>query len=356
MYRFLLALSTLLVLIVSACAPAAAPAAAPTSASAPAPTKAAAAPAAQPTAAPAAKTAVNYPTKPITFIVPYGPGGTTDLSGRIMAQALENILGQPVVVENKEGGGGAVGLSLLYKAAPDGYTIAVGTGTNTTVAPHTAQVAYDPLKMSYIAGYGEWRYALLASSKMGWKTVEEMAAWGKANSGKVILSTTGGFGLLDVGMGLVAKNNGGFEYRTLPSNSAAESIARQLAGDANIRVGSPGTNMDYVRDGTFTPLLIMSNSWPELEKMGVPKAKDKYGFSLANNFTIIGPPGLPEPIRQKLEDTVATAMKDQATLDRLKKLSDDDYAFKTSSDVKAETEKLYKDFGVIVEQLGAKKK
>lgn len=313
----------------------------------------AASPAAQPTAA---KPAANYPTKPINMIIPYGPGGTTDLSGRIMAKALENILGQPVVVENKEGGGGAVGLSLLAKAAPDGYTIAVGTGSNTTVAPHTVDVAYDPLKMSYLAGYGEWRYALMATSKMGWKTTDDMAAWGNANPGKVILGTTGGFGLLDLGMALVSNKTNKFEYRTLPSNSAAESISRQIAGDVNVRIGSPGTNMDYVRDGTFTPLLIMGDSWPELEKMGIAKAKDKYGFSLANDFALIAPPNMPEPIRQKLEDAVSTAMKDKDTLAKLSKLSDDDYKFKTGADLKSQTAKLFNEFGALVEQLGQKKK
>lgn len=83
-----------------------------------------------------------YPEKPIELIVPYGPGGGTDLSARVLAPAIEKILGQPVVVVNKPGGGGAKALTQIYASKPDGYTIALGTGSNMTIIPHATEVAY----------------------------------------------------------------------------------------------------------------------------------------------------------------------------------------------------------------------
>ena len=272
-----------------------------------------------------------------------------------MAQGLEKLLGQPVVVENKEGGGGAVGLGLLYKAAPDGYTIGVGTGTNMTIAPHALEVTYDPLKFSYVSGYAEFLYALVVSAQLPVKTVNEFTDYAKANPGKVVLATTGGFGIHDVGMAMLAQKAGGFEWRTLPTNSSAEATTRVLAGDANVRITSPGPSLDYMKEGSLRALAVMSPSWSELEKSGIPNMKDVHGFSLPNSMTIIAPPGLPEEIRQKLESAVADSLKDKEVLERLDKIGERTI-LKNSTEIKAETERLYNEFGVIVERLGQKKK
>ena len=173
-----------------------------------------------------------FPEKPITLVVPYGPGGGTDLSARILAPALEKsrFLGQPVVVENKAGGGGAVALGQLFAAEPDGHTIAVGTGSNMTIIPHTTEVGYEVQDFTYVANYFAWPYLIVVHPSVPADNLEELVAWAKDNPNGLVSATTGGFNIHMVAMGLLSERAGGIEMRSLPSNSAAESHRPRARG------------------------------------------------------------------------------------------------------------------------------
>ncbi|HSV83950.1 MAG TPA: tripartite tricarboxylate transporter substrate binding protein [Ramlibacter sp.] len=252
----------------------------------------------------------EYPEKPITMVVPYGAGGGTDLAARILATEMGKVLGQRVIVKNDAGGGGAVALGGLYNGKPDGYTIAVGTASNTSIIPHSTPVAYDPFKFTYIASYFGWPYIAVVHPSVPAKTLPELVAWAKANPGKLVAVTTGGFNIHEIGMGLLAEKSGGFQYRTLPTNSAAEGTSRVLAGDANFASGSPVTYMQHVKAGTLRAIAIVSDvTDPGLEAMKLPRTKDLYGYELVNTTVVIAPPGLPEPIRAKLEGAVKKSVE-----------------------------------------------
>ena len=249
----------------------------------------------------------EYPESPITFIVPYGAGGGTDISGRALATELEKILGQPVVVENVEGGGGAVGLTQLFNAAPDGYTIGVGTGSNTTIAPHAVEVGYDPLKFSYIAGYYGWTYAVLVNPSVPANNMKELAAWAKANPGALINSTSGGYGIHDVAMALFSEAAGGIEYRTLPNNSAAQTTQRILAGDANITSVRPRPTSNTSRpaarivpDFSASISACSSTTVPRATLMITPRGPKAFMTSALMILVVLGPPG-------KIRTSVSTA-------------------------------------------------
>lgn len=263
----------------------------------------------------------EYPEKPITMVVPYGAGGGTDLAARVLADEMQKILGQPVVVRNDAGGGGAVALAGVYNAKPDGYTIAVGTGSNTSIIPFSTQVAYDPLKFTYIASYFGWPYVVVVNPSVPAKTLQEVVAWAKANPRKLVAVTTGGFNIHEIGIGLLSEKSGGFEYRTLPTNSAAEGTTRMLAGDANYASGSPVTYLEHIKAGTLRPLAIVSDvSNPDLDALKVPNMKDLYGFQLVNTTVVIAPPGLPEDIRAKLEGAVKQAVENPDVVKRVNDL------------------------------------
>lgn len=262
-------------------------------------------------AAGAGSAVAEYPEKPIELVVPYGAGGGTDLSARILAPAMEKILGQPVVVVNKAGGGGAVALGQVYAAEPDGYTIALGTGSNMTIIPHTTDVAYEVPEFTYIANYFGWPYIIVVHPSVPADSLEELVEWAKANPDGLISATTGGFNIHVVAMGLLSDRAGGIEMRSLPSNSAAESTARVLAGDANIVVGSPPTYMEHIKAGKLKALAIVSDVvGPALEGLDIPKSKDVLGFELTNTTVVIGPPGIPDDIRAKLQSAVEQALQD----------------------------------------------
>jgi tripartite-type tricarboxylate transporter receptor subunit TctC len=266
--------------------------------------------------------AQSFPDRPITLVIPYGTGGGTDLAARILATEMSRVLGQPVIPKNQAGGGGAVALSALFAAKPDGYTIGVGTASNTAIIPHSTPVAYEALKFTYVASYFGWPYIAVVHPSVPVNTMQELVQWAKANPGKLVAVTTGGFNLHEIGMGLLADRSGGFRYRTLPTNSAAAGTARVLAGDANFATGSPVTYMQHVQAGTLKALAVVSDvSAPELDALKLPRTRDLFGYELVNTTVVLAPPGLPEPIRLRLEQAIGEITRKPEVIDALAKLN-----------------------------------
>jgi putative tricarboxylic transport membrane protein len=266
--------------------------------------------------------AQEYPTRPIRLIVGYGAGGATDLAARIVADHMEKTLGQPVTVENRPGGNGTVGTRAVFMAAPDGYTLGMTSGSILTVLPWTMDVGFDPLKLTFIGSTHESFYALFVKGDSPWKTVQELVAHAKAHPNQLITANSGGFGLPDIAMAQLAKAAGGFEYRTVPTSGGAEQVLKLLAGDVQAEANSAAATVSHLKSGAIRALLVFSTSWPELEKMGVPLSSKVYGFNARNLSAVVGPPNLPEPVRRKLEDALARAMKDPATLEKLEKIGE----------------------------------
>ena len=141
--------------------------------------------------------AQSWPNKPIKIIVPYSAGDTPDVIARLIGDKISQRLGQPVVIDNRAGASGQIGMDLTAKAAPDGYTLGVGLVTNLALAPHTYKnLPYDPLKDLTPVALGAMNYlALVARPDAPYNTVAEMIAWAKANPGKMAIGTTSNGGL-----------------------------------------------------------------------------------------------------------------------------------------------------------------
>jgi tripartite-type tricarboxylate transporter receptor subunit TctC len=254
--------------------------------------------------------AQNYPTRPITMIVGYGAGGSTDLAARIVASHMEKTLGQPVIIENKVGGNGAVGTRAVFTAKPDGYTIGMTSGSILTVLPYTTDLGFDPLKLTFIGSTHESYYALWVRADSRFKTIQDVVSYAKANPDKLVTANSGGFGIPDIAVAQLAQANGGFTYRTVPTSGGAEQVLKLLAGDVELEANSATATLSHMRDGKIRAVLIVSTGWPELEKLGVPQSSKLFGFTARNLASVVGPPGLPEPIRQRLEDALKKAMED----------------------------------------------
>lgn len=292
-----------------------------------------------------------FPERAITMVVPYGAGGGTDLAARLLANEMQKILGQPVIVKNDAGGGGAVALGNLFAGKPDGYTIAMGTASNTSIIPFATKVAYDPLKFTYIASYFGWPYVVVVHPSVPANNLNELVAWAKANPRKLIAVTTGGFNIHEVGIGLLSSRSNGFEYRTLPTNSAAEGTARVLAGDANFASGSPVTYAKHIQAGSVKPIAIISDvSNPQLDALKVPNMRDIFGFELVNTTVVIAPPNMPEDIRSVLEGAIKKAVEKPEVI---KALADLDFPvqFSTGPDALKVTQKLHDIYGPVVKKL-----
>lgn len=295
--------------------------------------------------------AQDYPTRPITMIVGYGAGGSTDLAARIVASHMEKTLGQPIIIENKTGGNGAVGTRAVSTAKPDGYTIGMTSGSILTVLPYTMDLGFDPLKLTFIGSTHESYYAIWVRSDSPYKTVQDFVAYAKANPDKVVSANSGGFGIPDIAMAQLAQATGGFTYRTVPTSGGAEQVLKMLAGDVEIEANSATATLSHMRAGKIRALLVVSTSWPELEKLGVPLSSKLYGFTARNLASVVGPPGLPEPIQQKLEDALRKAMADPATHERLVNTGEL-IEFKTGKEIREAATKAQADQYVVAKQLG----
>jgi tripartite-type tricarboxylate transporter receptor subunit TctC len=293
----------------------------------------------------------DYPARPVTMIVGYGAGGSTDLAARIVAAHMERTLGQPIIIENRLGGNGTVGTRAVYTASPDGYTIGMTSGSILTVLPWTMDLGFDPLELTFVGSSHESTYAIWVHADSPWTTIEELLAYARSNPDQLLVANSSGFGLPDIAMAQLSRMSDGFTYRTVPTTGGAEQVLRLLAGDVDAEANSAAPTLSHFRAGRLRPLLVLSTAWPELEELGIPLSNDEYGFNARNLSAIVGPPGLDESIRQKLEAALEMAMNDTETLDRLSGTGEL-IEFKTGRQIRASAAAVQAEQFVIGQSLG----
>ena len=279
-----------------------------------------------------ANAAAWKPSGPMTLVIPYGPGGSTDIIGRLLAKKMESYFGVPIVVENVAGGNGAVGAQRVFNAKPDGLTLAMLSGSIQTIIPPTTAIGFEPLDMSFIGSTHESVAARFVSKKSGFKTIQDVIAAGKTRF--LIDVTSGGYGLPDLGTALLSKKSGGIKYRPLATSGGAESVLRLLSGDADMGQNSASTTVSHVKTGDLIPVLIESDSWPLLEEMGIPKSKNLYGYSISNPSAVVGPPKMPAPIRLEIQKAIKAALADPIVKANMEKTFEM-VRFKTGTEARA---------------------
>jgi tripartite-type tricarboxylate transporter receptor subunit TctC len=249
------------------------------------------------------------------------------------------------------GGNGAVGTRSVFTAKPDGYTIGMTSGSILTVLPYTMELGFDPLTLTFIGSTLESYYAIWVRADSRYKTIQDLVAYAKANPDKLVTANSGGFGIPDIAMAQLAQANGGFTYRTVPTGGGAEQVLKLLAGDVEAEANSATPTLSHLREGKIRALLVVSTGWPELEKLGVPLSSKLYNFTARNLSALVGPPGLPEPIRQKLEDALKKAMDDPAIRERLVNTGEL-IEFKTGAQIKDVATKAQDEQYLVAKQLG----
>src|SRR5262245_44572318 len=204
--------------------------------------------------------AETYPERPIRLIVPSAPGGPTDIPARLLSQILPK-LGQPVVVENRPGAGGAIGARSVASAAPDGYTLLVGNTSVLAVIPAVAPGAgYDPAKsFAPVAKISESYQILVAHPSAPWKSVQEFVADAKANPGKFNLAHTGAGGLPHLTAELF-KARTGVDLVGVPYKSGGEAVTALLGQQVHVTFEAISILLPLIRDGKVRALAITSRA------------------------------------------------------------------------------------------------
>src|SRR5262245_26873167 len=173
--------------------------------------------------------AQNFPSRPVTLLVTFPPGGPTDIAGRALAEATSKYLGQPVVVENRPGATGTLGAAALVNAKPDGYTVSMIPITVLRL-PHMESVAFDPMKdISYVMGVSGYVFAVVVRSDAPWKNMAELIAGAKAKPGDISYGSHGIGGSVHLATEELAAAQGA-KLNHIPFKGSADMLTAMLGG------------------------------------------------------------------------------------------------------------------------------
>jgi tripartite-type tricarboxylate transporter receptor subunit TctC len=286
--------------------------------------------------------AADWPSKPITIIVGWGAGGTTDLITRMLADSLQGILGVPVVVENKPGGAGLIALGLVSKAKPDGYTLGSLSLSGITEKPFVTEVPFDPVNgFSHICQIFNYGYGFVVKSDSPWKTFQEFVDDAKSKPGQLTVSMSGLGSTMHVALAKLEQKLPGFKITPIPYEGGLAAVTALLGGHVNACFQTQEW-VPHVDAGTLRLLAI-----PAKEGMrkypDVPTWLDLgYGVYGESPGAYVAPAGLSEEIRSKLESAFEKALKSEKVQDTIEKFALVE-SFRPGNDVYADAMKLFEE-------------
>ena len=266
--------------------------------------------------------AQTFPERPIHLIVPSAPGGPTDVPARLLSQFLPEKLGQPAVVENRPGAGGAIGARFVVGATPDGYTLLVGNTSVFAVFPAvSASAGYDPARnFAPIAKLTESYQILVVPASSPFKSVRELVDFAKKNPGKLNVAHTGTGGLPHMTVELF-KARAGVDVVGVPYKSGGESLTAVLAAQVDATIEGITILLPHIRDGKLRALAVTSRErtplapdLPTMIEAGVPD------YEVATFNGIAAPAGTPAAIVARLNAAINQGMQAPDIQERLTKL------------------------------------
>ena len=254
--------------------------------------------------------AQDYPTKPIKIIVPFPPGNTMDIMSRLIGPKLSERLGQPVIVENRPGASGMLGLDLIAKAVPDGYTIGAGQGGNVCVLPHTSKnIPYDALKDFAPIALSTTNYLVIfANPGEPFKSLTEMIAYAKANPGKLTVASNGEGGFPHLAFEHL-RLMVGFTYNYIPYKGSAQIAVDVMGGQVQVGIDGVTAPLPHIRSGRLTLLAVTGKSRAAFFPDKQAVAEIVPGYFTSGFFGFVAPGGTPRHIVQKLNEEINRAMK-----------------------------------------------
>jgi len=263
--------------------------------------------------------AQKFPERPITMIVPWAAGGSTDQTSRALAKAAEPFLGKPVIILNKPGASTTIGMAELARAKPDGYTIGTLSSTSYLLTLQGRELSYHPIDaFSYISYYGDNLIGIAVPADSRWKTLADLIADAKANPGKL------NYGTAAIG----STQHLSTEALTLATGAKFMHIPQQ--GSAGSMTALLGKHVDFVTEtSVWAPhvaagrvrLLAVTSPKRASAYPDVPTFSELGVSPIRSVQAIIGPAGMPEPERKILEDAFRKALKDPGFVNTMKVLA-----------------------------------
>jgi len=269
----------------------------------------------------AAAAAQSYPNKPVRVIVPFAPGGSTDIIARLVGERMGRELGQPFVIENRGGGGGAIGAGEAARAAPDGYTLSIATVSTMAINPAcNPKLGYDPLKdFQPVTNFAHTANVLAVNPKVPAKDFKEFLALAKKEPGKFSFATSGTCSINHF-LGELFQLGTGAKIVHIPYRGSGPAIADVVGGQVQMLFDNLPSSMPNIQAGKLKALAV---AWdkrvdglpdvPTFKELGLPLMNDPAWYGL------LAPAGTPADIINKLRDAAVKVLSDPQVKDTLAK-------------------------------------
>lgn len=266
----------------------------------------------------------NWPSKPISLVVPYPPGGTSDVVGRQLAQRLREELGQPVIVENKAGAATAIGATHVARAAKDGYTLLLSAGTTFTVNPHlNDKLQYKLEDFEPVALICTVPFAFVVKKDFPAKTLQEYAAYGKANPGKINNATNGQGSMVHL-LGEMIATGLNVKMTQVHYKGAAPAMMDIISGVVDSNVEALTNAVPNVKAGQYRALAVLSTERqalmpdvPTFRELGYPDISGETWYG------VFAPAGTPKPVVDKLNAALRRITSSAGFVDGMRKLGNE---------------------------------
>jgi tripartite-type tricarboxylate transporter receptor subunit TctC len=294
----------------------------------------------------------QFPQRPIEIAVPYGAGGGTDLVFRELGELAKKYLGQPIIITNKPGGGGAVGAGYVYNAKPDGYSLAGLALATITLRPLFYKVPYDIMKFTPIIQAGVFPFAVSVKKDAHWNSLEELLAYARDNPGKIKYATTGPNDINQLIVEQIARKYG-IKWDIVPSATGEPAAMTMLLGGHIDFVAAGPAWLTHVKAGSMKVLLTYGgkkkffSDVPTLLELG-------YDLPDESGPILVGPPGLDPKIVKTLHDAFKKAM-DEPGFEEAAKRINMERQYRGSQELGKYLKEFYGKWEVIVREMGKKK-
>jgi tripartite-type tricarboxylate transporter receptor subunit TctC len=254
-----------------------------------------------------------FPTRPISVVAPFPPGGVADLMARPTAAAMERVLKSPVVVQNKSGAAGAVGMAYVANSKPDGYTLLMAL-SSISIIPEADKLfdrkpAYTMDQLIPIALVSSDPTILVCRAERPWRSVKELVEDAKKRPGQIVYSSSGIYGTLHMAMEMLI-HSAGIQLKHVPTSGAGPALTALLGGHVDCMASGPAVVLPHIKAGKLRALA----GWGEKRIAVLPELPTLKELGYNAEFYIwagmFAPRGTPEPIMKKLRDTVRAAVQD----------------------------------------------
>ncbi len=270
----------------------------------------------------AVATAQEFPTKPIELVIPYGPGGSHDLTARAIASVAQQYLGQPLLVVLKPGGGGAIGSQYVIRAKPDGYTLMLGGSGPNTIFALVQKAPIGPEQFTSIARINYSPAIFSVRAEAPWKTFREVVDYMKKNPGKFNFANTGTWGAADFPMRMVARA-AGVEYNNIPFDGGGPALLAVLGGHADGSFLFTAQLLPQTGAGKMRALAV-TDTRRLRDLPNVPTVREEGVDVVFTQWrSVLAPKGIPQAIAEKLEAAFKRMTEDSSFQALIKQLGDE---------------------------------